>query len=78
MNAILKLSALAPVYLSGSELNIKLSFIMKVLYSDLVLPNGLDRFSLRSRSHGIVGTGGVTGSGPVAASHCRTPFANPF
>lgn len=78
MYAILTLSALAPVYLSGSELNIKLSFIIMVLYSDLVLPNGLERFSLRRRSHGIVGTGGVTGSGPGSASHCRTPFANSF
>ena len=47
-----------PVYLAGSELNIRFSCIINDLYSARVPSNGLGGFNLGVRSCWAVGTGG--------------------
>ena len=74
--AILALSALAPVYQSGSELNIKLSCMMDDLYSDRVPSNSLGGLSLGARSLWVVGV--VAGAGAAAPSRWRIPLARTF
>ena len=76
--AIFALSALLPVYLSGSELNIRFNCMMNNLYSERVPSNNLGGFSLGARSLWVVSAIGAVGAGAAAPSRWRIPLASPF
>ena len=70
--------------LAGSELNIKLSWVMKVLYCDQVPSNGLGGFSFVARVRGSGAGAGGAGAGvgatvawARAANLCRIPHRIP-